>query len=315
MDRAGGTKKVEAMATTRKSANKAKTRNEWQVFQQFRSRASLTLLTFRLVTFFTAFSAFAASVPADLKSAARPNNLGVAYMNQQRGEDALAQFKLAIAADNSLAVPHLNAGIVLLVLQRLGESQAELDRAAKIDPVNPRVWYNIGLLQRAQSNCEGSISAFQQVVKIDPASADAHYFLGSCYLEKQEFAKAADEYRAAIQLNGMHPSAEFGLARALQRSGNPAEARVHLARFEHITHEKTRPGHGADLRRPGKLFARRRDQVRISARRPDDPDHLRQHAAAARPQGSCKLVLRTRRTRRRHVPHRPGKGKADPICS
>ncbi len=185
--------------------------------------------------------AHAADATASLAAAVRPNNLGVAYMNQQKGEDALAQFKLAIAADPSLAVPHMNAGIVELVLQHLPEAKAELDRAAKIDPSNPRVWYNLGLLERAQSNCEASIAAFEQVIKIDPTSADAYYFLGSCYLERQNFAKAADEYREAIRINPMHPSAEFGLARALQRSGNPTEAKVHLARFEHITHEKLGP--------------------------------------------------------------------------
>jgi Tfp pilus assembly protein PilF len=188
-----------------------------------------------------AHPASAADASSNLKDAARPNNLGVAYMNQQRGEDALTQFKLAIAADPTLAIPHLNAGIVLLVLQRLPESKAELEHAARIDPANPRVWYNLGLLERAQSNCDASISAFEQVVKLDPASADGHYFLGSCYLEKQNFSKAAEEYREAIQINSMHPSAEFGLARALQRSGDPTEARVHLARFEHITHEKLGP--------------------------------------------------------------------------
>ena len=186
-------------------------------------------------------SAHAADAPSGIAAAVRPNNLGVAYMNQQKGEDALAQFKLAIAADPTLAVPHMNAGIVLLVLQRLPESKAELDKAAKIDSTNPRVWYNLGLLERGQSNCDGSIAAFEQVVKLDPNSADGYYFLGSCYLEKQNFAKAADEYREAIRLNNMHPSAEFGLARALQRGGNPAEAKVHLARFEHITHEKLGP--------------------------------------------------------------------------
>ncbi len=183
----------------------------------------------------------AADIPSGIAGAVRPNNLGVAYMNQQRGDDALAQFKLAIAADPSLAVPHMNAGIVLLVLQRLPESKAELEKAAKIDPSNPRVWYNLGLLERAQSNCDPSIADFEQVVKLDPNSADGHYFLGSCYLEKQNFAKAADEYREAIRLNNMHPSAEFGLARALQRGGDPAQAKVHLARFEHITHEKLGP--------------------------------------------------------------------------
>jgi len=183
----------------------------------------------------------AIAADANLAAAVRPNNLGVAYMNQQRGDDALAQFKLAIAADPALAVPHLNAGIVLLVLQRLPESKIELEKAAKIDPANPRVWYNLGLLERAQSNCDASIDDFQQVVKLDPNSADGHYFLGSCYLEKQNFAQAADQYRQAIHLNNMHPSAEFGLARALQRGGDPAQAKVHLARFEHITHEKLGP--------------------------------------------------------------------------
>ena len=79
----------------------------------------------------------AADATGSLATAVRPNNLGVAYMNQQKAEDALAQFKLAIAADPSLAIPHMNAGIVLLVLQRLPEAKAELDRAAKIDPSNP----------------------------------------------------------------------------------------------------------------------------------------------------------------------------------
>jgi Tfp pilus assembly protein PilF len=204
----------------------------------FASAVSLALL---LVVRATALPANATDSPGSLAGAVRPNNLGVAYMNQQRGEDALAQFKLAIAADPLLAVPHMNAGIVELVLQHLPEAKTELERAAKIDPGNPRVWYNLGLLERAQSDCEASIAAFEQVIKLNPTSADAYYFLGSCYLERQNFAKAAEEYREAIRIDPMHPSAEFGLARALQRSGNPAEAKVHLSRFEHITHEKLGP--------------------------------------------------------------------------
>src|SRR5271168_3854530 len=67
---------------------------------------------------FLALAAKGATTTGDPKGAVRPNNLGVAYMNQQKAEDALAQFKLAIAADPSLAIPHMNVGIVLLVLQR-----------------------------------------------------------------------------------------------------------------------------------------------------------------------------------------------------
>ncbi len=249
----------------------------------------------------------AADTSGSLATAVRPNNLGVAYMNQQRGEDALAQFKLAIAADPSLAVPHMNTGIVLLVLQRLPEAKAELDRAAKIDPTNPRVWYNLGLLERARSNCEASIAAFAQVIKLDPTSADAYYFLGSCYLERQDFAKAADAYREAIRINPMHPSAEFGLARTLQRSGNPTEAKVHLARFEHITHEKLSPVMAPTY---GDQGAYSLAQEIKSASPPVGPMipitfapvSLANVALPALPE---QAKTGPRRTRRRHLPHRP----------
>ena len=122
--------------------------------KSFRTTGGL-LAALGLFAALTGTSAYSADTPGSLAAAVRPNNLGVAYMNQQKGEDALAQFKLAIAADPSLAVPYMNAGIVDLVLQHLPESKAELDRAAKIDPSNPRIWYNLGLLERAQSKLRG----------------------------------------------------------------------------------------------------------------------------------------------------------------
>ena len=180
--------------------------------------------------------------PADVhREAARLNNLGVAYLNQQLGDEALTRFKSAIAMDDSLAIPHLNAGITLFTLQRLDEAKFQLERAATLAPDNPRVWYNLGLLARDLGKEAAGIQAFERVLKIDPSSADAHYFLGTFYYEDKNYSRAIDEYRAALHLNPMHASAEFGLARALQRSGNIDEAREHLKRFEHLTHEKLAP--------------------------------------------------------------------------
>ncbi|WP_263365481.1 FG-GAP-like repeat-containing protein [Edaphobacter bradus] len=190
---------------------------------------------------FTGWTAYPASTPHGTDDSARLNNLGVAYLNQQLGEQALAHFKDAIAINDSLAVPHLNAGIALLSLQRLNEARVELVRAASLDPSNPRISYNLGLLYRELGSSDESIQEFEHVLKIDPSAADAHYFLGSLYFERKEYPRAIEEYLAALHLNAMHASAEFGLARALQRSGNVDEAREHLKRFEHLTHEKLAP--------------------------------------------------------------------------
>jgi tetratricopeptide (TPR) repeat protein len=42
----------------------------------------------------------------------------------------------------------------------------------------------------------------------------------------------------ALEINPLHASAEFQLARALQRSGRTAEAKEHFKRFQHLTSAK-----------------------------------------------------------------------------
>jgi len=54
-------------------------------------------------------------------------------------------------------------------------------------------------------------------------------------LKKYDEAIAA--FQKGLALNGLHASSEFGLARALQRKGDAAAAREHLARFQKITTE------------------------------------------------------------------------------
>ena len=61
----------------------------------------------------------AATTPtANPQEAARLNNIGVAYMNQQLFEKALKAFEEAAAADPALQVTTVNRGVALLNLQR-----------------------------------------------------------------------------------------------------------------------------------------------------------------------------------------------------
>jgi tetratricopeptide (TPR) repeat protein len=68
--------------------------------------------------------------------------------------------------------------------------------------------------------------------------ADSLYFEGACYQEMRQFDKAIDVFKKTLEINPLHASAEFGLARALQRTGHTAEAREHFARFQHLTSTK-----------------------------------------------------------------------------
>ena len=58
--------------------------------------------------------------------AARFNNLGCAYMNQQLFEKGLKEFQQALEADPKLAIARLNEGIAYLNLQKIDEAKAAM---------------------------------------------------------------------------------------------------------------------------------------------------------------------------------------------
>jgi tetratricopeptide (TPR) repeat protein len=170
--------------------------------------------------------------------AARLNNLGAAYMNQQLFEKGLKNFQQAETSDPKLAIARLNEGIALLNLQKIDEARAALEDARKQDAKIPNVWYNLGLLAKNTGDAQGAIDAFKHVTELDANDADTWYFLGSAYVQAKEFPQAIESFKHALQINPLHASAEFGLSRAYQQSGDVEHAREHLKKFQYITQSK-----------------------------------------------------------------------------
>src|SRR5713226_9851575 len=73
--------------------------------------------------------------------AARLNNLGAAYMNQQLFEKGLKAFQEAAALDPKLQIASLNQGIALLNLARIDPAKVLLEAAGKNDPKDPHAWF------------------------------------------------------------------------------------------------------------------------------------------------------------------------------
>src|SRR5580765_4482779 len=170
--------------------------------------------------------------------AARHNNLGCAYMNQQLFEKGLKEFQEAVAADPKFAIARLNEGVAYQNLQKGDEAKAAFEDALKQDPKNPNAWYNLGLLSKNTGDAQASIDAFKHVTEIDPNDADTWYFLGTAYVQAKQFPPAIEAFEHALKLNPLHASAEFGLSRAYQQSGNTDNARDHLKKFQYITQNK-----------------------------------------------------------------------------
>src|ERR1700674_5894607 len=170
--------------------------------------------------------------------AARLNNLGSAYMNQQLFEKGLKAFQQAAELDPKLTIARLNQGIAFLNLQKVDDAKAALEAALKQDPKNPNAWYNLGLLAKNTGDAQAAIDAFKRVTEIDPNDPDTWYFLGTAYVQAKQFSQAIDAFQHALKLNPLHASAEFGLSRAYQQSADLTHAREHLTRFQYITQNK-----------------------------------------------------------------------------
>ena len=80
--------------------------------------------------------------------AARLNNLGAAYMNQQLFEKGLKNFQDAAALDPKLEIAKLNQGIAQLNLTRIDPARQLLEEAVKRRPEDPNAWFNLGLLYK-----------------------------------------------------------------------------------------------------------------------------------------------------------------------
>jgi tetratricopeptide (TPR) repeat protein len=179
-----------------------------------------------------------APTSSDPKEAARLNNLGCAYMNQQLFEKALKSFQQAEAADPKLIIARLNEGVALENLQKVDEAKAALEETLKQDPKLANAWYNLGLLAKNSGDAEESIADFKRVTEIDPNDADTWYFLGTAYVQARQFPQAIEAFDHALKINPLHASAQFGLSRAYQQSGDTSDAREHLKRFQYITQNK-----------------------------------------------------------------------------
>jgi tetratricopeptide (TPR) repeat protein len=166
------------------------------------------------------------------------NNRGVALMGQQFTERAADSFAAAFKKDPKLAQAAINEGIALLAQQKLDQAKEWFRKAIASDAKNPQAWYNLGLAQHAGNELSDAVASFQQAAKLDPRDADSWYFEGACYEEMRQFDKAIEVFKKTLEINPLHASAEFGLARALQRTGHTAEAREHFARFQHLTSTK-----------------------------------------------------------------------------
>lgn len=175
------------------------------------------------------------TVTGNAQQAVKQNNIGVALMNQQLPDKALEKFIEAHRLDPRAPEPVINQGIALFYLHRIKEANQLFSAATQTAPNNPRIWYGLGLIHFEEGDLTTAQSDFQRCASLDSSNADTFYYLGNVTFGLKDYLKAATAFKVALKLNPQHASAEFGLARALQRQGDADEAGRHFSRFQELS--------------------------------------------------------------------------------
>ena len=164
----------------------------------------------------------------------RFNNLGVAFMEQYKHEDAIREFKQALAADSSFAPARINLAMAFFFLNDSKTAIEEARAAIKVAPESLQAHYILGAALRNEKSFDEAITEFKKVLASDPGDPATNIQIGQILSQKQQYADAVGAFRIALDAEPFNATAAYSLAQALIRSGNAAEGQKMLAKFQQL---------------------------------------------------------------------------------
>ncbi len=196
------------------------------------------------------------------KSARACGNLGNAYFNNLRYEEAIKMYRQALALEHSYPFIHFNLGAAYekigLVDKAIEEYKASISNlndntlaynnlamiydkrglhdlavetyllALKDNPYVPFVHNNLGNTYEYTGNKEKALAEYREAVKLDNNYADAHNNMGAVYLKSGNVDMAIREFEKAIYSKQGHVDAHYNLGIAYASKGLFKEASEEL---------------------------------------------------------------------------------------
>ncbi len=137
------------------------------------------------------------------------NNLGVNYLEMQRWDDAIKQFKMV--TDDLFFQNHDDASMNLaLAYHGKGDNTTALAVLRPVvarNPQNAAAHLNLGRVYNADERVELAIGEFKKAVEINHDYATAHYYLGLAYLKEKNMSLALKAFKEVVRIA---PDAEIG---------------------------------------------------------------------------------------------------------
>jgi len=198
-------------------------------------------------------------------------NLGLAFKMQDDALDAIPELEAAEKLDPSAHEAPYALGLLYLQAGRYADAARELNTSLKLQPDNGEEWATLGSVYNHLEKLPEAEAALQEAIQRQPEQPDAHLTLAAVLVKQNQPVEAAAErkkaaelmrtnmnrqraevagnsgksllkggkvedaiveFRNAVSYDPDYAEAHLGLANALERQGNTAEAAVERQKAE-----------------------------------------------------------------------------------
>lgn len=156
------------------------------------------------------------------------NSEGMKALEAGKYDAAEEAFHKAIAADPKDYTAHFNLALAYGFQHKDAAGIEEYRKTLELQPKLYEAELNGGILLLRQKNPAEALPLFDDAAAQKPKEFRPRYYLAECQLQAGAAAAAERNFRLALELNPKSAGAELGMAHALVREGQLADAAPHF---------------------------------------------------------------------------------------
>ena len=171
-------------------------------------------------------AALKAAVEIDPRDAASYNNLAAVYLRRRRFSEAIEASRRALERDPSFAEGYGNLGQALWELGQRQEAVAALEKAIRLQPDLAEFHMAYGDYLMEPDRPSEAVTAYQNLVHLMPTSTQSYTRLARAYLASGQTPRAIRVHQEAVRLRSDDPDAHFNYGVTLANLHRFDEARA-----------------------------------------------------------------------------------------
>jgi len=118
-------------------------------------------------------------------------NLGKAYLDAERFNEAARQFQRMIELDPTFAGAYNNLAVIYIDhLKNYEEAKKYIRASLELFPDYPAGYVNLGVIYLNSHELSPAIENFRKALQLDPENLLAHYNLAACYINRGDLERA-----------------------------------------------------------------------------------------------------------------------------